>query len=142
MNIPPVGFHPISDLTYYTASFVAGGTKELEMPGREPTTADLSAKLVAIPKRAKDELVRKVALLYAVMTHPDTPAWVKALIIAALLYLLNPLDAVPDVIPIAGLADDIAVLAAALKAVSEAASRPKVKERAAELVSRFSGRGG
>ena len=39
----------------------------------------------------------------------------KAIIIGALGYLISPLDAVPDAIPIAGLSDDLGVLLYVIK---------------------------
>ena len=41
---------------------------------------------------------------------PDAPMVGRILAVAALIYLVSPLDAVPDLIPIAGLVDDVGVL--------------------------------
>lgn len=40
-------------------------------------------------------------------------------IIGAVIYVVSPLDAVPDIIPVAGWLDDGAVVAAAVKALEE-----------------------
>ena len=45
--------------------------------------------------------------------------------VAALAYLVAPFDAVPDLVPGAGLLDDAAVLAAAVAAVRKLASRTR-----------------
>lgn len=50
----------------------------------------------------------------------DTPAHVKASLVAALAYFVLPADAVPDVLPMLGFADDAAVLAAAVRLVAGA----------------------
>ena len=55
--------------------------------------------------------------LYYALDSPTLPTKVKAMIIAALGYLISPLDVVPDAIPIAGLADDLGVLVFVLKKV-------------------------
>lgn len=47
------------------------------------------------------------------------PAWAIAAIIGAIIYVISPLDAVPDIIPIAGWIDDGAVVAAAVKDLEE-----------------------
>ena len=47
------------------------------------------------------------------------PAWAIAAIIGAIIYVVSPIDAVPDIIPIAGWVDDGAVVAAAVKALEE-----------------------
>jgi uncharacterized membrane protein YkvA (DUF1232 family) len=44
--------------------------------------------------------------LYFCMIDPDTPLWVKGSIAATLAYFVLPFDAVPDFIPVAGMADD------------------------------------
>jgi len=42
------------------------------------------------------------------------PWWVIAAVVFALLYVLNPIDLIPDIIPVLGLTDDAAVLALCL----------------------------
>ena len=41
---------------------------------------------------------------------PNAPLAGKAIVTAALVYLVSPIDAVPDLIPIVGLTDDVGVL--------------------------------
>lgn len=45
-------------------------------------------------------------------TYRDIPYWVICAIVFALLYVFNPMDLVPDLIPVAGQIDDILVIAA------------------------------
>ena len=47
-----------------------------------------------------------------------TPRHVKISLLAALAYFVLPLDSIPDVLPLLGFSDDAAVLAAAIKLVS------------------------
>ena len=56
------------------------------------------------------ELLEKALALYYCMKDPSVPFKAKAAIIAGLGYLILPLDVVPDIIPIVGYADDLAVL--------------------------------
>ena len=48
----------------------------------------------------------------------DTPLQVKAALIGALAYFVLPFDAVPDILPVLGFADDAAILATALRIVA------------------------
>jgi uncharacterized membrane protein YkvA (DUF1232 family) len=48
----------------------------------------------------------------------DTPLQVKVALIGALAYFVLPFDAVPDMLPMLGFADDAAVLATALRLVA------------------------
>ncbi len=48
----------------------------------------------------------------------NTPAWAKATIIGSLGYFIAPLDAIVDLTPVVGYADDLGVLALALATVA------------------------
>ena len=48
----------------------------------------------------------------------DTPLQVKAALLGALAYFVLPVDAIPDVLPFLGFADDAAVLATALRLIA------------------------
>jgi uncharacterized membrane protein YkvA (DUF1232 family) len=67
---------------------------------------------------AGKEVVSKALVLYYCYSDPDTPKWVKGIIIGALGYFISPLDAIPDAIPVVGFADDLGALAAATAAVA------------------------
>ena len=58
----------------------------------------------------------------------ETPTQVKAALVGALAYFVLPLDALPDVMPFLGFADDAAILATALRLV---ASHLRPEHRAA-----------
>lgn len=49
----------------------------------------------------------------------ETPTHVKGMLLGALAYFVLPTDAIPDMLPIIGFTDDAAVLAAAVKLVSD-----------------------
>lgn len=49
----------------------------------------------------------------------QTPVSVKAALFGALAYFVMPADAIPDVVPVLGFTDDAAMLAAAIKLVSD-----------------------
>ena len=51
--------------------------------------------------------------------YREIPFWTVAAIVCALLYVLNPLDLVPDVIPGIGYLDDVAIVAACLELVRQ-----------------------
>ena len=75
------------------------------------------------------ELVEKALTLYYAVQDKDTPLWAKGVIGASLGYLIFPADAIPDIIPGAGYADDAGALAAALGMVAMHI-KPEHKERA------------
>lgn len=75
------------------------------------TPADFLRGIVALPKRAGREVLRLAFVLLILLKDPNTPAWAKAAIVVVFAYLLNPFDAIPDVLPF-GFTDDLSALAA------------------------------
>lgn len=78
---------------------------------------DFTEKISRIAKRAGAKLVYSALILYYTLQSPMVSVKDKAIIIGALGYLISPLDAIPDAIPIAGLGDDLAVLLYVLQKV-------------------------
>ena len=62
-------------------------------------------------------IARSALVLYYCLQDDDTPAWARLTIMGALGYLILPADAVPDILPGVGQADDLAVLVAATAVV-------------------------
>jgi len=86
-------------------------------------------KLLRFAKAAGAEVVERALLLYYAAEDPKTPAWARTFIYSALGYFIFPIDAIPDAVPMAGYADDLGVMIAALAAVTLSIT-PQVKERA------------
>jgi uncharacterized membrane protein YkvA (DUF1232 family) len=101
-----------------------------DTPPPEPKLDEsaLRSKLLTVPSI----IVEKALILYVILTDRFTPIWVRVLVIAALVYLINPLDAIPDVLPGIGFADDLAVLALTLERLSRFVT-PRVRMRARRL---------
>ena len=77
------------------------------------------------------ELVEKALALYYALQDKDTPLLAKGVIAAALGYLIFPADAIPDLIPGAGYADDAGAIATAFGVVAMHI-KPEHKQRAKE----------
>ena len=72
---------------------------------------------------------------YYCTLDPATPSRVRIVLIGALAYFVMPLDAVTDLLPLIGFADDAAVLAAAIAQVAGAINeshREKARETLGE----------
>jgi uncharacterized membrane protein YkvA (DUF1232 family) len=54
----------------------------------------------------RDELL----ILWRAFLAPETPIWLKALMLLIPAYLLNPIDFIPDFIPVIGWLDDAVVI--------------------------------
>ena len=53
--------------------------------------------------------------LWWALRDPRAPAWLKPAAFGLLLYLLSPIDLVPDVIPIVGVVDDLVLIPLAIR---------------------------
>ena len=75
-------------------------------------------KLKRYAKAAGKEVVEKALLLYYAAQEENVPAWARATIAGALGYFIVPMDAISDLTPAVGYADDLGVLVLAIAAVA------------------------
>lgn len=66
--------------------------------------------LLGLLKVIKDDAI----ILYYAWRHPGTPFFVRAALVAVLAYVVSPIDIVPDYLPVIGIADDVALIPAAI----------------------------
>ena len=97
---------------------------------------EFAEKISRIAKRAGAKLVYAALILYYTLQSDKVSKKDKAIIIGALGYMISPLDAIPDAIPIAGLTDDLAVLLYVLKKVWTDVD-PEIKENARKRLSKW-----
>jgi len=95
-------------------------------------------KLTRFAKTAGKEVVEKALWLYYALQEEKAPAWAKATIVGALGYFITPLDAIVDLTPGIGYADDLGVLALAVAAVA-AYINEDVRAKARERMSQWFG---
>ncbi|HXJ33237.1 MAG TPA: DUF1232 domain-containing protein [Candidatus Eisenbacteria bacterium] len=85
---------------------------------RPDAKARVDARLGGVLGKLRDtNLIARVKELYGYVTDPRVPAKYKVIVLAGLVYLVNPFDVIPDAIPGAGFIDDAAVVFAILEAV-------------------------
>lgn len=60
-------------------------------------------------------LLADARLAWRLIREPRVPPAIKAVPLLAILYLLSPIDVLPDVIPLVGQLDDIGILLIAIK---------------------------
>ena len=56
-------------------------------------------------------------LLWLALKHPLSPGWLKPAVGLMVLYVVSPVDLIPDVIPVLGLVDDVVLLPLAIRFV-------------------------
>jgi uncharacterized membrane protein YkvA (DUF1232 family) len=54
-------------------------------------------------------------LLWRALRHPQAPGWLKLGTLGIALYLLSPVDLIPDVVPLFGVLDDIVIVPLAVR---------------------------
>lgn len=53
--------------------------------------------------------------LWLALRHPDAPLWLKLGSAGLVLYLISPVDLLPDVIPVLGMVDDLVLIPLAMR---------------------------
>lgn len=53
--------------------------------------------------------------LWFALRHPDAPTWLKVGTVGVLLYVISPIDLIPDVVPVLGLVDDLVLVPLAVR---------------------------
>ena len=104
--------------------------------GEKFSKREFAEKIARIAKRAGAKLVYAALILYYTLQSDKVSKKDKALIIGALGYMISPLDAIPDAIPIAGLTDDLAVLLFVLKRVWTDID-PEIQQQAKKKLSKW-----
>ena len=99
------------------------------MADKNYSEAGFWQKLNTFARKAGHDLVEKSLQLYYAAESPDTPTWARGVVFGALAYFVAPIDAIPDVTPGIGFADDLCVLIGAVSAVA-AHITPEVKDQA------------
>ena len=64
---------------------------------------------------SKIRFAKDVKALYCYMMDKYVPWYRKTIVVAALIYFISPIDAIPDFAPIFGYLDDLGVIVAAIK---------------------------
>lgn len=77
----------------------------------------VNEKLPEKIQRAKSKIkfVEDIIALYRYLLDSDIKWYRKAIILAALLYFITPIDSMPDFAPLVGYLDDLGVITAAIK---------------------------
>ena len=101
----------------------------------EQVRSDFWAKLKRVGRQLP--FAEDLLAAYYCTLDPTTPKRVRLILLGALAYFVMPLDAVADILPLLGFADDAAVLAAAIAQVAGAINethRARARETLAEEV--------
>lgn len=83
-----------------------------------------------------EEAIYNICLLYYLAKSPYLPTSEKMKVLGALGYLILPVDAIPDFIPLAGLTDDIGAIAYLIKSLATYIT-PEIKQKARERAHRI-----
>ncbi len=63
----------------------------------------------------KISFAKDLLALYRYLTDPAVQWYRKSIVVAALIYFIAPIDAIPDIAPLVGYLDDLGVITAVLK---------------------------
>lgn len=68
-------------------------------------------------------------ILFHTLRAPDTPGWCKSVVLGALAYFISLIDGIPDLTPILGYTDDVALMAATIATLATHIT-PEIREKA------------
>lgn len=123
----------------------SSGDQPPQSPAREVEVVEDSATaggsvdqalLLKLLRRAGRLIARPALECLELLIAADTPHQVRLTVLAALTYLLLPLDLIPDFIPAAGFSDDLVALTALLGLCSRHLT-PEIRERAQRRLDRW-----
>lgn len=60
-------------------------------------------------------ILNQISLTWKLIRDPRVPLWAKAIPVVAVLYVLSPIDVLPDIIPVIGQLDDLGIVLAAMR---------------------------
>ncbi|ARS54626.1 hypothetical protein B9G99_15195 [Kushneria konosiri] len=75
-------------------------------------------KATRYAKKAGEKALSPALKMYYAAQDADTPLWAKTTMYSALGYFILPVDAIPDITPLAGYSDDIGIMAGAIGVVA------------------------
>jgi uncharacterized membrane protein YkvA (DUF1232 family) len=101
----------------------------------ESTVVD-EALLLRLLRRAGRTIARPAFECLEILLDGATPPRVRLTVLAALTYLLLPLDLIPDFLPVAGFSDDMVALTALLGLCSTHRT-PEIRARAQSRLDRW-----
>ena len=81
-------------------------------------------------------LVKQARLVWRLLKDSRVPGLVKLIPVAGLIYLLSPIDLVPDYLPVLGEVDDVMIILLALKAFVDLSPPGVVREHLEDLLGR------
>jgi len=96
--------------------------KKAQEYGEKASPQDIDNVSENMDKMKKGPLVKvwdKVTQLWNAFNNPKVPGKYKAIIIGSLIYMISPIDIIPDTVPGAGLIDDAFVIASVFACVKQ-----------------------
>jgi len=94
-------------------------------------------KVTGVALKAGRDLIEKALWLYYAAQRPETPTWAKGVAFGALGYFISPIDAIPDVTPVIGYADDLGVVGLAIASIAAYINEDVKRNAARKLVDWF-----
>lgn len=108
----------------------------MQNPERGVTRKKLTRKILQSCKLIGGQACYHALVLFHTLRAPDTPAWCKSVVLGALAYFISMIDGIPDLTPVLGYTDDVALMAATIATIS-AHITPEIKEKARQDADRL-----
>jgi len=104
----------------------------------EYSEEDFWKKVKEVAIKAGKEIIGEALKLFYAILNKKTAVTAKAVAIGALGYFISPIDAIPDITPVVGYADDLGVIALAVYSIKKYITT-KVKKQADDKLDDYFG---
>lgn len=81
-------------------------------------------------------IVKEIRLAWRLLRDPRVPVWLKAIPVLSILYVLLPIDIIPDILLGLGQLDDLALVIGGVRLFTSLAPHEVVEEHLAEIEGR------
>lgn len=102
---------------------------DLRVKASEKDVDRINKRLGRMKRGSLRKVWGQVLLLWGLARDKNAPWVSKAIAVAGLLYVIIPLDAIPDMIPYLGLTDDVAAVAMAVAYLGVAVNKYRISRR-------------
>lgn len=97
------------------------------------TDQDFWKKVAILPRTLGRRTAIRILTLYCLLMDKATPGWAKIAIVGVLGYLILPLDAIPDIVPVIGYADDMTAITILMQQLDGYVT-PTIRRQAEDLL--------
>jgi uncharacterized membrane protein YkvA (DUF1232 family) len=104
-----------------------GRMRDANLESVEARRSSIMEKIAGIPLLREVEVITDLVRDYASGRYRQIPRWVIGALTFALLYFINPIESIPEFVPVLGYLDDVAPLLLVLRLTGDDVEKYRVR---------------